>query len=470
MQHYTVTITAKEPLVLRTQSGSEVQSDVVDYVQGAKLLGLVAKQSYADLKIQNTDAVYKLFHAGNVSFGNAYPICQQQVGMPVPFSLYKTKDTEGENIYTFSPEGNQKKKQQKQGFIIAKETELSLFTVPQGERLKSARDVKNRRSKDESMYLYSYLKKGVQFQSTISVKEPSKEIVAAIQKLNGVHYIGTSKGEFGYVEIDVSEAKELQKTLNVTGKKLIIYALSDLIFLNEFGRYTTEINVAEFGIDNAKLNMQASFMQFKSFHTYNSKRKNEDADRIAIKKGSVLVFESTEKNQEIEISGAIINNGVGVHKSEGFGQILVNPEFLQSENITETTEGIRSNLTSEAKATESQFLAQLLERHESIQKDKATYDETKAFIKEHENLFKNTTKSQWGTIRNYVLETIASENPKEALREKLIDSDKSYLREKVNANWRTNQINVIENLLDESHAVELLLKICVELPKTLKND
>ncbi|MFK7749102.1 MAG: hypothetical protein AB8B65_11975 [Kordia sp.] len=470
MQHYTVTITAREPLVLRTQSGSEVQSDVVDYVQGAKLLGLVAKQSYAALKTQNKDAVYELFHAGNVRFGNAYPICQQQVGLPVPFSLYKTKDAEGNNSFTFSPTGNHKKKQQKEGFVIAKDAQLSLFTVPQGERLKSARDLENRRSKDKEMYLYSYLKRGVQFQSTISVKKPSDEITEAIQNLNGSHYIGTSKGEFGYVTIEVSETAKVEEVADVKGKQIIIYAWSDLIFLNEFGRYTTQINAADFEITNAKLTEEDSFIQFKSFHTYNSKRRNEDADRIAIKKGSVLVFESTEDNQDIEISAQTINEGVGVHKSEGFGQILVNPEFLHCEVIKETTEGIRLNLMSEAKDVESDFLKQLSQRNEIIQKDHATYEEAKKFIKDHKTLFEKTTKSQWGAIRNYVLEAIASENPKESLREKLTDTKKGYLREKANANWSRPQADVIERLFEKSNAVALLLKICVELPKTLKND
>lgn len=472
MKQYTVTITAKEPLVLRTQSGSEVQSDVVDYVQGAKLLGLVAKQSYANLKLQNKDAVYELFHAGNVCFGNAYPMCQQQVGMPVPYSLHKTKDSEGKDIYTFFPEGDNKKKQQKEGFIIAKDSQLSLFSVPQGERLKSARELKSRRSKDESMYLYSYLERGVQFQSTISVDNSSdeieKEIIQEIQKLNGDHYIGTSKGEFGHVTIDISEAIQKPSATAIKGKNLTIYAYSDLIFLNEFGQYTTEINAKEFGIENAKLNEQESFIQFKSFHTYNSKRRNEDADRIAIKKGSVLVFESTEEHQEIEISGEAINNGVGIHKSEGFGQILVNPEFLKSKIVQKFNGEIRVNLSNEDKTVESEFLKQLSQRNEIIKKDNANYDETKKFIKEHERLFKNTSKSQWGAIRNYVLEAIASDRPKQTLREKLVDKEKGYLREKANANWDRKQADKIEELLEQSNCIELLLKICVELPKTLK--
>jgi len=470
MKQYTVTITAKEPLVLRTQSGSEVQSDVVDYIQGAKLLGLVAKHSYVDLKDTNTDAVYELFHSGNVRFGNAYPMCQQQVGIPVPFSVYKTKDNEGENIYTFSPKGNQKKKQQKEGFVIAKNSQLSLFSVPQGERLKSARELESRRSKDKSMYLYSFLKRGVQFQSTISVDTSSEEIVQAIQKLKGDHYIGTSKGEFGHVEITLSEVTKTREVATTKGTQLTIYALSDLIFLNKFGRYSTKINAQDFGIKNAALNKEASFIQFKSFHIYNSKRRNEDADRMAIKKGSVLVFESDPKGQEIEISAEIQNNGVGVHKSEGFGQILVNPEFLHSEIIKETTEGIRLNLMSEAKEPESEFLKQLSLRNEIIQKDHTTYEEAEKFIEEHEKLFKKTSKSQWGAIRNYVLEAMASETPKQTLREKLVDTDKGYLREKANANWSREQFKVIDELLKQDNCTELLLKICVELPKTLKND
>ncbi len=468
MKQYTVTITAKEPLVLRTQSGSEVQSDVVDYIQGAKLLGLVAKHSYTALKDQCKNAVYELFHSGNVRFGNAYPVYKNQVGFPVPFSLHKTKDGKG---VTFFPK-KEDKKQQKEGFIIPKGSEALFFNVPQGERLKSARELESRRSKDESMYLYSFLKRGVQFQSTISIDNSSDEIVEEIQKLKGDHYIGTSKGEFGHVAIDISEDLETQKATNVKDKKITIYALSDLIFLNKFGHYATEINAKDFGIENAKLNNEASFIQFKSFHTYNSKRRNEDADRMAIKKGSVLVFESDPKGQEIEISAEIQNNGVGVHKSEGFGQILVNPEFLHSETVhkLKKDEDIRVHRNSESKTTESEFIKQLSQRHETIQKDNATYDETKEFIKKYKDLFKHTKKSQWGAIRNYVLEAMASETPKQTLREKLVDSDKGYLREKANANWSREQVYKIKELLEQAYCVELLLKISVELPKTLKND
>ncbi|WP_420572790.1 hypothetical protein [Kordia sp.] len=468
MQQYTVTITAKEPLVLRTQSGSEVQSDVIDYVQGAKLLGLVAKQSYADLKIENKEALHELFHSGNVSFGNAYPMYQEQIGLPVPFSLHKKKD--GSRFTFFSSDDD--KKQQKEGFIISKDSETLLFTVPQGERLKSARELKSRRSKDESMYLYSYIERRVRFQGSISVKESSDEIEEAIQQLNGEHYIGTSKGEFGHVEINVSKATQKPLAIAVKEEQITIYALSDLIFLNEFGQYATEIKAELFGIKNAKLNKKKTFIQFKSFRTYNSKRRNEDADRIAIKKGSVLVFESCEKDQDIEISAEVINNGVGVHKSEGFGHILVNPEFLQSKTVQKFNEDIRVNLTNKEETTESEFLKQLSERNEIIQKDHATYKEAEEFIKNEENkkLFANTSKSQWGAIRNYILEAIGSDNQKETLREKLTDKKKGYLREKANANWNEEQADVIDKLINQTNAVELLLKICVELPKTLKND
>lgn len=469
MKNYTLTITAKEPLVLRTQLGSEVRSDVVDYIQGSKLLGLLAKQSYAHLKQNDPETVYQLFHSGNVCYGNAYPMYENQLGFPVPFSLHKTKDGKG---FTFFPK-EEDKKQQKVGFVITKDSKLSLFTVPQGERLKSARDLKNRRSKDESMYLYSYLKRGVVFQSTISVKEPTTAITEAIQKLQGQHYIGTSKGEFGRIEIEVSASNVNPTIILEKGYQLRIYAVSDLIFLNDVGNYTTALRPEMFGIKNAQLDLEASHIRFKQFHTYNSKRRTSDVDRIAIKRGSVLVFKSVAKNQEIEITAETIKNGVGVHKSEGFGHILVNPAFLEYDNIDGSEKDITVNLNTKTSDIPSAFGTLLSQRNDIIEKDHKTYDETNAFIKKHEKVFRKTTQSQWGSIRHYILQAIASDKPKEKLKYLLLDEKEGYLRPKANANWKDNQIEKIKELFDEDKenaCVDLLLKISVELPKSLKND
>lgn len=471
MKHYILTITAKEPLVLRTQLGSEVRSDVVDYIQGSKLLGLLAKQCYARLKQSDPATVYQLFHSGNVRYGNAYPMYQNQVGFPVPFSMHKTKDDVGTSKFSFSVvKDGTKKKQQKEGYIIVSNGELSLFTVPVGERLKSARDLKNRRSKDESMYLYSYLKRGVVFQSTISVKEATTAITETIQQLEGQHYIGTSKGEFGRVAIEVSEVEKNNTTQIIQGKHLKIYAVSDLIFLNDVGNYTTKVQPEMFGIENAELDLEASYIRFQQFHTYNSKRRTPDADRISIKKGSVLVFKSTIENQEIAITSEIIKNGVGVHKTEGFGQVLVNPAFLEYDKIDGSKKEICVNLNTKTSDVSTDFGTLLSQRNETITQDHKAYDETLTFIKKHQKLFKSTTQSQWGSIRHYTLEAIASNTPKQTLREKLVDTEKGYLREKANANWKLAQVDEIKKLLEKANCLDLLLKISVELPKTLKND
>lgn len=464
MKQYIITITAKEPLVLRTQSGSETRSDVVDYISGAKLLGLLAKECYTTLKGKDQDTLYQLFHSGNVRYGNAYPVNENTLGMPVPFSLYKEKNDAEETILTFSPVTH-KKKQQKAGYITTSDGNVSLFTLPMGERLKSARDpdLEKRRSKDESMYLYSYLERGIVFQSTITVKEPKGSIREAILKLQGQHYIGTSKGEFGRIEIKISEPTVNPILVLEKDFQLKVYAVSDLIFLNKVGSYTTTLTPEMFGIENAELDLKASHIRFKQFNTYNSKRRTPDADRLAIAKGSILVFKSTDEGQEIEMTARTIKDGVGVHKTEGFGQILVNPSFLDSETIVENDYKV-VDLSS---TVVTEFGKLLAKKHENVVKDHDTYDETLDFIEKHKTVFKNTSQSQWGTIRHYILQAIASETPKATLI-KLLDSKTGYLRQKANANWNVKQVALIEDLLEQENCIELLLKITVELPKTLQ--
>src|SRR5690606_7045056 len=92
------------------------------------------------------------------------------------------------------------------------------------------------------------------------------------------------------------------------------------------GRSTAQPSGAQLtGDPGAKIFWSRSQIRTRNYKTWNRYRFNKDADRVIIERGSVFVIQLSK-----EVSGAFFDKGIGSHKNEGFGEVLVNPPFLLS--------------------------------------------------------------------------------------------------------------------------------------------
>ena len=105
-----------------------------------------------------------------------------------------------------------------------------------------------------------------------------------------------------------------------------------------------------------------------------------------------------------------IENGVGAHLCEGFGEIIVNPDFLREKEFKfapkpsgEAKKDKRKKITENFENTTVQFLAN---RHNANIDMLDMASEVAVFVERHKkSTFSNIKPSQWGNIRS-----IASSN------------------------------------------------------------
>jgi hypothetical protein len=88
---------------------------------------------------------------------------------------------------------------------------------------------------------------------------------------------------------------------------------------------TFQPTIKDFGLDAGTINWKKSQIRTFQYAPWNFKRQASDADRCGIEKGSVIAIE--------QMQGAL-KPYVGSYQNEGFGKIIVNPDFLETDPQT----------------------------------------------------------------------------------------------------------------------------------------
>ena len=102
--------------------------------------------------------------------------------------------------------------------------------------------------------------------------------------------------------------------------------------------YITEITCKLLAIDSptgytkqaAEFVMEETQIRYHAYSPWNGARKTRDAERLVILPGSVIVVRSANPPDP-----DILKNGVGIFRSEGFGEVLCNPAFLFCKSLAE---------------------------------------------------------------------------------------------------------------------------------------
>jgi hypothetical protein len=120
----------------------------------------------------------------------------------------------------------------------------------------------------------------------------------------------------------------------------VLYAESDLCFLNEFGYPKLKPDAEELGLPKgSKVDWSLSQIRYRSLSKYNYKRKAHDASLYVIEKGSVLIAEAPDN-----FSNKAEYTGIGYHRHAGYGRIRYNPLWFNKLNFrSNSSEGIAPN-------------------------------------------------------------------------------------------------------------------------------
>lgn len=476
MKTYQYTCTLRSDLIVSPLGASEGQFKSLDFIPGSKFLGIVA-DDYDNLP---SDIALEIFHSGKVSFGNAYPNIDNNIFLPIPAAYFfpKGKSLEEQILLPMNLKSAQKfseeiqPKQARGGYFNFSKRQT--FKAKQNFRLKSAFDSENRRSKEGQMFGYFSLPKGLIMH--FSVKDSTGKYADQIKtKLEGIKRIGRSRSaEYGLVEIKFDREQKSEKDPEIPiNKNLVVYAESDLCFLDSFGQFTCIPTGKDLtGRDENTILWDKSQIRTRKYPVWNGKRQSKEADRIVIEKGSVFLLKI-----KTAVPENFYKNGIGVLKPEGYGQVILNPDFLPigpdqlQETLSRPSEfKIQSQYSLIKGLPESYNLISALKSRKSAddinQQVKLAVDQ---FIKESKNVLKDPNKSQWGTIRAYAKQAANFDS----FWKMTFEDELGFIhRGKSENQWRKAgdllklKLKDLNKTKGEAFVMDFVQKLATEMPKT----
>ncbi|MDF1884323.1 hypothetical protein JHD49_10250 [Sulfurimonas sp. SAG-AH-194-C21] len=431
-------------IVLPATSNTEGNIVQLDFIAGSNFLGMAAKE-YGEY--ENS---FDVFHSAKMRFGDATILNGGKQTYKMPLSFFHKK-LENEIVFNSLIEDFSKLEQLKQfrNGYITKDKDISFIEYNYSQ--KSAYDKDNRRSLDKSMFGYSAMRRGSLWQFTLKYDGISSNDLERIKiNLIGINRLGKSKSA-QYGEVKISLSGENENIQNSTLKEeVVLYVKSRLSLIDEEGNPTYALKYLCEGLKEENIVYEKIQLRTSTFTPYNGVRQTKDYERICINKGSVIVLKKISQTQL-----ASLENGIGAYLSEGFGEILVNPSFLDVNRFTfkeSTKEQIQKEVL---KVTDGTAL--FLQKRKNTQQEALNIaNEVHDFIKENPRLASEKMNSQWGTIRS-----------KCASEEDIYESVKRYIthgiaKEKWKGSKTTTLLAAIKNSANPREFTKLL---SMQIPK-----
>lgn len=424
-------------IVLSELAATEGIQRTLDYIPGNVFLGIVAGKVYPEIEKPGNDnkkeglkLTMDLFHNANVRFGDAFPLIGSKRAIKVPASWFVKKgETIKDQVYIYHQLTDEQKRtepmaQLRDKFIVREsETQFSEVKLGKSFAIKSAYDSANRRSMDQQMYGYQSLEAGmelgfqVDFDDEVTIDLKNKVKTNLIGKRN----IGRSKtAQYGQVEIFDNSAFDIGCLENqeIESGYTYLYAESRLLFIDEEnGQPIIPTDGKYYKMNGATVDLERSQIRTFRYSPYNYKRQSRDADRFGIEKGSVICINRniTPKEQPA------IKQGLGYFLNEGFGKVLINPEFLAfTENGEAKFKHIKydnhdSNADSKSSPDNNLGFNQesdlnvwqyLIQQQGKKANQQLIYSAVNKFVADHQKQFESESfASQWGTIRSIASRT-----------------------------------------------------------------
>jgi hypothetical protein len=461
----------KSDIVLPASSNTEGKIDQLDFIAGSNFLGMVANK-YDTFQAIGTN--FDIFHGGKVQFGDGHILKDGKLTYKIPYSFVHKK-LETEPIYNhhllekkdFEELGQLK--QLRNGYITNDKEQVFIeYSYSQ----KSAYDKKNRRSLDANMYGYKAINKGSFWQFVVKVDgitlEDEKLI---IDTLKSSKRLGKSKSaEYGQVAIQYLLNQTREKIEEVNPKldnEVVLYCNSRLALVDDEGNPTYELQYLCNGLE---IVYEKTQIRTSTFTPYNGARKTKDYERVCINKGSVIVVKDLKEEQRKQI-----NNGVGAFKSEGFGDILINPDFLMEKDFkfphakskNEQKQDERLKISQIFKDTTVQFL---VNRHNATIDTLEIANKVAIFIEA--NPPKEKLNSQWGAIRALTNQVKTEKELYDLIFERTPENKpKGFLRsKKAEDKWDNNLIANLEHTKEmcekkQLNFIQFIKLLSMQMPK-----
>lgn len=417
-------------VIINQRAATEGRLKTLDYIPGSNFLGIAAS-IYGKLTSEES---LLAFHSGKVRFVDAHPGMESKRSLRIPLSyLYPKLSSIDKEFYVHHAINDHEKlkdkqlKQSRSGFYIFDQEKANQVKVDSSFAIKSAYDRDMRRSKDNQVYGYQSINKGIEMYFELAYdNDVPEELISKLKNaLIGKKRVGRSRtAQYGLV--DIQELEYTSISSNSSSGELVIYADSRLIFLDEYGNPTYTPEPQDFGLSKGEIVWEKSQIRTFQYSPWNFIRGTRDTDRCGIEKGSVIV-----------IKDVVFENGlkeyVGYYQNEGFGKVIYNPDYFEvkkDENGRAVWQVVKSDKSSnnfgekapnfvEIKNPLINYLKNQKQEQESETK---IYKMVNVFVEKNEHIFKGKIfASQWGTIRSLAMQHPLKGKLKEELFTKVID-------------------------------------------------
>jgi len=465
-------------LVLTASAQTEGAPESLDYIPGAKFLGIVANHLYQS----DTPRTLDLFHNGTVKFGDALPAVGEEYLLKAPFSWYMPKNGDWtDDLFLHHELTREEVKALTKKDIQLKQVRKGYFSrsgikqsLSYNFSLKMGYDSENRKAESGLLFGYYALPAGSSW--TFTVTDERGDYLEEIKDaLVGQHRIGRSRSaEYGLVDIQFEKEDTESHAVEVPAGYALLYAKSNLVFYNGSGQPSAQPTAQQLGLGpDAEIDWGLSQIRTRKYQSWNRKRFNRDADRFVIQRGSVFYLRLKE--------GSLPTNSpqfVGAHQAEGFGEILINPWFLHKEPLDQWRKQLQSKQVlfdpietyPEVRSDQSTLLiAHLKAAFEARNTEERMDRAIQHFIKNHKCRFSGLSPSQWGMVRAYAKHASRPENLEKMLFE---ENWGSLYRGKSEVEWRKkDRREVLHRFLfkeNRDQAIPICIKLASELAKANK--
>lgn len=422
-------------IVLPASSNTQGNIALSDFISGSNFLGMVATK-YDSF---GSDA-FEVFHSGDVSFGDAHISIDAKPTYKIPLSYHNLKvgDEKYNRLHLTKDEEEKLREEQKQlkqmrnGFM---DSDLKFVNPSYNYSQKSSYDKEQRKSKDSGMYGYSALKSGSNWIFKVSYSD-EKYVQKVEDNLLGDKKLGKSKSsEYGAVKITSIDAPKEVETFKPTDDKTYIYIASRLALYDENGDFTTIPSISNLGLDSGEILWDETYIKTSTYTPYNYKRETKEYTRVCINKGSVITIKGCRGE---------LKQKIGAFISEGFGDVIQNPKFLEPKNPP-----LIKYTAKQKEIKTDAYNKELISFLQHNQKEENIKFELAIKVQNVYEKFIDPSKSQWGQIRSFASSAKNSDE--------LVENIKEYISHgKEKKQWENIQTKLFEEIQNSQNPIEFV--------------
>ncbi len=324
-QEYTVTLLSD--VVVTANAATVGGHEGLDYLPGSLFLGAAA--GCALRSGEGFDPSF--FLSGRIRFLDACPELGGEATFPFPLSFHQIK---GENKWAGQkplnllteapPKSGTQAEQCRRDYL---RPDGKVFKLKKESRMKTAIDRANRRSAEGLLFGYQSIPAGAAYRLKVQADDEGDLRKVDAWFRNRTLRLGRSRSaEYGSVKLVPAKTAGRKTEQKAMGNLVFIYLQTDLALFRQ-GMPVLLPAGEDFFLPGAGLIAEKTFLRTRRYSPWNAYFNCRMPERQVLCRGSVIAFDAGASTDAAALQ-ARLAGGIGLHREEGLGQVLVNPSWL----------------------------------------------------------------------------------------------------------------------------------------------